>query len=197
MNKPISWICTICFVFILQSAFAECIATYLVTRRNGVVVDRELLYVTCSDDPSFSGEESGAYGNFRCSANKRLGSAFGFKSTCDLYGRISGSEQSGGFDGFVYLKSLQLKLTSNPTIQISCSSVKVVDYQAKAHTWKKSSSTVMEMNADFLVVLKFTGGATELGEKLAFGLLTFGDQWSREFSDQKFYLNYMCFTKPQ
>lgn len=53
------------------------------------------------------------------------------------------------------------------------------------------------MKADFLVALKFTGGASEFGDKLTFGLLSFGDQWSREFFDQKFYLDYKCFIKSQ
>lgn len=199
MNKPISWICTICFVFILQSAFAECIATYLVTRRNGVVVDRELLYVTCSDDPSFSGEESGSgsLGDYTCVDNRELGSAHQLPITCRLWGRVSGSEKYGNLDASVFLKSQQLNFDfrrhGSLSYSVSCTSINILGDDSKIYHTEPYGKKNMLVKASFLVRLELDMNASSIFTDITLGMLTLGDRWNRHISSHYFYLDKRCF----
>lgn len=196
MKALSKWMCTLALLCIFYQAQASCVATYLVHRINGVVVERELLYVTCSDDPTLSPDESGGGSTRkRCTEKKILGSAHKLGSTCDIQGIVGGSVQSGGFKGYVNLRSKQLDFSRHTSgYKISCTSMKIDRSFCNVHTWKPYGSS-MKVLADFEVSMSFVPSELKMLRELTFGMVTLGDKWNRSFHDVAFYMNQDCFIE--
>lgn len=199
MNVLQKWLVVICLLTMAHSTYAECVATYLVHRQNGVEVYRELLYVTCHNEPTLSSEDGGGgYSpSLSCNEDHELGSAHALPITCRLHGRVAGSLQMGNLHAKAFLRSSQLDFSSSSsTYYISCNAVEIVDDDSTVHTYKPAvTPNKMLVLADFFVVVEYTGISSEIINATTGGILTTGQRWIRKFDDEKFIMDCNCFNE--